>query len=797
MIRTCPNILRLCSMCPSRLCTRPVPIKRMPVKRLLPHARRVSFARACLKPLMTAIFVPQALHPATLSAFLASAGTPTYPRTALVLPSQMALPFAATETLTIASRTHRDDYCASNSSSGEDAPSAIPFTSVRDVEAHPMVHPPATSLLNFAPPVPYNVPNWAAELDRANLANRYPSLVSSLSVGFDAGIRIINSTFAPKNSTTLDSFNSVFIDIIGTEFSLGRYKGPYTQSQVETLIGPFQSSPLSLVPKSIPGSFRLIQNLSFPFHPIPRLLSNRVSSINSSISSDFFPCTWGTFSEASLLFLRLPPGSQASTRDVADAYRTIPLAQDQWPGTVVRLSDKDEFAINLCNCFGLASAGGNWGILADAFCDIARAKGIGPLTKWVDDFLFARIPCTRIHAYNISRAKWAAEVAKHPKQQTRSRLFFRGGEFPDGRLQESSENFALPIRNMSPSSSDSPSGFAYDDRDLDALSQALGVPWKTTKSSSFAETVVYLGFEWDITNKRVSLPSSKKAKYLEAIRQWASSHVHTLREVETVYGKLMHAAHVSPEGRAYLTGLETMLSIFGNSPDCPRHAPKSVASDLAWWRTKLGEHSLSRPLPSTDEFPDIRAFSDASSSVGIGLTIGTSWSAFWLVPGWQAEGRDIAWAEAIGFELLLIALDDFLPYDSKVLIFGDNQVVVQGWRNGRSRNKQVNEVFKRIHKFAARRSWSVVARYVESQANPADGPSRGIFPSGCFLRATSLPRYLKDLVIPISPDLIRSGTFPLSGALPKPATPRDDLAGEESFHESVRALHSFELTWQE
>lgn len=657
----------------------------------------------------------------------------------------------------------------------------------------------ATSPPKFVPPVPYNIPNWAAELDRANLASCYPSLVASLSYGFDAGIRLISSTFVPQNSSSLAAFNSVFKDIINTEFALGRYKGPYTRSQIEALIGPFQSSPLSLVPKSNPGSFRLIQNLSFPYRPLPLSPSSRVSSINSSISSDFFPCTWGTFSEASLLFLRLPAGSQASTRDVADAYRTIPLAPNQWPGTVVRLSENDEFAINLCNCFGLTSAGGNWGTLADAFCDIARAKGIGPLLKWVDDFLFARIPRSAVHAYNLRRAEWAKVATKYGRQQTRSRFYFRAGEFPDGRLLESSEDFSLPIRALPSASSDirADGDFAYNDQDLDVLSETLAMPWKSSKASAFNECVVYLGFEWDIAQKLVALPQSKKEKYLKSITQWKNSKVHVLRDAEGLYGKLMHAAHVAPEGRAYLTGLEAMLSIFGDSPDRPRHAPKQVTGDLVWWAAKLSEPTLSRPLPSTDEFPDLQAFSDASSSVGIGITVGSAWSAFRLKQGWQADGRDIAWAEAVGFELLLIALDGLLPYGAKVLVYGDNQVVVQGWRNYRSRNKQVNEVFKRIHSFAKQRAWSVVARFVGSASNPADGPSRGIFPAGQLLPPAPFPRCLEEHVIPVSPDFIRASQGPLAGALPKPPARRNVLVGEESFEDAVSALHAFELAWQE
>jgi hypothetical protein len=101
-----------------------------------------------------------------------------------------------------------------------------------------------------------------------------------------------------------------------------------------------------------------------------------------------------------LLIWRLPPGTQAACRDVAEAYRTIPLTPSQWPGTVVRLSENDQFTINTSNSFGLAMAGGVYGIIGDAFTDLMRATRIGPVTKWVDDYVFFQIPQQYLDEYN-------------------------------------------------------------------------------------------------------------------------------------------------------------------------------------------------------------------------------------------------------------------------------------------------------------------------------------------------------------------------------------------------------------
>jgi hypothetical protein len=45
-------------------------------------------------------------------------------------------------------------------------------------------------------------------------------------------------------------------------------------------------------------------------------------------------------------------------------------------------------------------AGGVYGIIGDAFTDLMRATRIGPVTKWVDDYVFFQIPQQYLDEYN-------------------------------------------------------------------------------------------------------------------------------------------------------------------------------------------------------------------------------------------------------------------------------------------------------------------------------------------------------------------------------------------------------------
>ena len=498
-----------------------------------------------------------------------------------------------------------------------------------------------------------------------------------------------------------------------------------------------------MVPKAgRPGKFRLIQNLS---HPRDNPVTH---SINHALDSDDFPCTWGTFSTICTLVDNLPPGSQGACRDVAEAYRIIPLAPDQWPGLVVQLANPDEFGINKCNSFGCATAGGLYGLFADALADVFRAEGIGPTSKWVDDQTFLRIPRIHLENYNRTRAKLKRIIQEAGGWRKQGgRLWAGRGQMHDGRVEEFDEDMSFPIKDLA---GDRSHGFTYDLSDVDRISEELGIPWERSKDVGFNESFPFIGFIWDIRKKTVSLRPEKKEKYLQAIEEWKQSRSHNLEEVQKLYGKLLHATLAHPDGRPYLASLETMLGIFHNNPHLPRTPPRQVPNDLNWWTTELSKPNLGRNIPSTHEVHDIAAYSDASSSTGIAIVIGNRWRAWRLLPGWNEEKRDIGWAEAVGFEFLVRTIARLRSTDREehFEVYGDNQGVVQGWKRGHSRNPRVNEAFKRIMEVTRNANIIIHTGYVRSAKNPADDPSRGIYPpESLLLPPLDIPTELTAFIV--------------------------------------------------
>ena len=600
-----------------------------------------------------------------------------------------------------------------------------------------------------SPLTPYDRTEWAGHLASAGLEGRYPHLLRGLTEGFGLGIPRIEKTYTPPNHPSVRSLVDVYSKSIENEFTTGRYIGPFSRSELEQAMGPFQSSPLSFVPKtSNPGIFRAVHNFSHPHNPSPD-----ATSINSHIDSDDFPCTWGTFSTVALLISCLPPGSQASIRDVADAYRTIPAHHAQWPGLVIRLQADNQFAVNTCNNFGLSSAGGAYGMLADAGADIFRAQGMGPLAKWVDDHVFFRIPRSHLSRYNAKHNEWHREIlANGGHRQEGGRLWYGGKGLPSGAAEEFDEDCSRDLRDLSRSSPRPPSDqeFTYADADIDRLSASLGIRWQAAKSIPFGTEVPYLGFCWDMRTQLVHLPDGKKAKYQAAIVEWKTKRTHNLLETQQLYGKLFHAALVIPAGRAHLTNMEAMLASFNNSPFLPHTPPRDTPYDLAWWQHQLGRANLFIPIPRPHPLVEYRAYSDASSGFGVAITVGARWRAWRLAPGWKSQGRDILWAEAIGFELLTLCIFALSGKGDHVVVYGDNRGVVEGWWKRCSANRPTNHVFRRILQLSEDCDRTVHTRYVPSAQNPADAPSRGLYPPrSLLLDPITIPAAARSLLIDV------------------------------------------------
>ena len=365
-----------------------------------------------------------------------------------------------------------------------------------------------------------------------------------------------------------------------------------------------------------------------------------------------------------------PLGTQAATEDIEAAFRTHPLWPPHKRFAIIYFNGK--FYMDQCAPFGLTTSGGIQGMSADALVDIWKHYGIGQVLKWVDDFIIFRAP----------------------------------------------------------SGSDA-NGFVYH-YDLDHVKgsvAALGIPWNLKKEKDFASLVVYIGFLWDLKEKRVSLTEKKRLKSLAKVNSFITAFSGMRAPLDTtqsLLGTLAHIAFVYQRGRPFLPALQHFISTFISPHECRFPKPRMM-SDLAWWRDTLIAPCIYRQLQPAEEAIDINMWVDASTSFGIGMIFQKRWAAWKLANGWNARGsgHDIGWAECVAMELAVLAVAEAGMRDCRILLRGDNMGVIGAIRSRRGRNIQQNESIRRIDNIADMLNIDLDPIYVDTKINLADKPSHG------------------------------------------------------------------------
>ena len=149
---------------------------------------------------------------------------------------------------------------------------------------------------------------------------------------------------------------------------------------------------------------------------------------------------------------------------------------------------------------------------------------------------------------------------------------------------------------------------------------------------------------------------------------------------------------------------------------------------------------------------DLNWWGDASTSFGIGVTIGTYWAVWTWTPCFSpgpSSAFNIGWAEAVAVELgvrLLLSLNlHHHPFGRRFLVRSDNAGVVELISKGRYWTEESNSVLKNIHHLLTEAQISIKTTHIQSRFNVPDALSWGDIPSflnnfpGASTQITLLP----------------------------------------------------------
>lgn len=267
-----------------------------------------------------------------------------------------------------------------------------------------------------------------------------------------------------------------------------------------------------------------------------------------------------------------------------------------------------------------------------------------------------------------------------------------------------------------------------------AISEKLGIPWNREKLRRFAEVQRYIGYDWDLRRRSVSLPAEKLERMKVLLDEWivVNPRKVTIQDTLRLHGKLVHLSSIFRVIRPFLRSLPEFANSFP-SPNSKRAPLPSVRGDLGWIRNMLEILPNELPLRSPEPV-DIGWWGDASTSFGVAVVVGNFYAAWSWAPGFRVGAKeevDINWAEAICIDLgLMLGLQSGTisvekDVGRRFLVRSDSQTAVHVFTKGRGRNRFTNDVVKRVFDSMARLNISVFAAHVPGVVNIADALSRG------------------------------------------------------------------------
>jgi hypothetical protein len=530
-------------------------------------------------------------------------------------------------------------------------------------------------------PTPLDERIWRSLLVQTGLFDQYSTIPRTICTGFWLGTSPVTATYLPNNGPSTIQHLAVLQSEIDWELTHRRYDGLLTAAKLIQKYGPCQSLLIFNVKKSNkPGSFHIIRHLSYPIHPV-----DNISSINSRLNISAYPTTWASYLVVALLIASLPPSCKAGVQDMLDAFCSINLHTLELPSMVLHAGE-DEFFVDSCVPFGAATGPSIYGQVADAFCDILCTLGFGPVVKWVDNNLFIRIPWEHLGWYNMWRAAARNRIALFGSVHQRNACLWWSEEFADDMevlLTDHAKDSLQAKHNTQ---------FTYTHPDVEVVTALVGVLYQPLKKHEFALYILFAGFQWGLQTYNVMLLDAKQEKYCVEIDSLLVELAHLKNCVDakalaSVCGKLEHSLIVLQHGRAFLPALYLCLASFPNN-HCCLYAQHTISSgtcnNLHWWQQQLSGPITPQALPVATVITNVHAYSDASGAVGISIWIRGQWCAWSLCRGWKSGRRNIGWAKAVGFELLVHALVSLGCLKQHIWIWGNNSRVVQGWWKGRS-----------------------------------------------------------------------------------------------------------------
>lgn len=211
-------------------------------------------------------------------------------------------------------------------------------------------------------------------------------VLKGIQFGFSLGIGHGALKTAKRNCITALSQPDIIDSYLKEEVQYGSVAGPFDVPPLPDL----HVNRFGIIPKSTPGKFRLITDLSFPHG----------NSVNDLIDDSDAEVSYAGIPEALAMIMKLGRGAMLAKFDIKRAYRLLPVSVAHRP--LLGMQWKGKFYIDLALPFGIRSAPKIFTRFADSLQFLLNSiGGVSNILHYLDDFFLAAPPDSLIGARNL------------------------------------------------------------------------------------------------------------------------------------------------------------------------------------------------------------------------------------------------------------------------------------------------------------------------------------------------------------------------------------------------------------
>lgn len=249
---------------------------------------------------------------------------------------------------------------------------------------------------------PYKIAEWerglASHPDQEFVRYVCSGIREGFRIGYDYHQHCSRSS--KRNMKSALEHRQVVESYLGAECEAKRLVGPLKRGNFPQV----HTSPFGVIPKSEPGKWRLIVDLSSPYG----------KSINDGISKEPCSVSYLSIDEVASWVVRAGRGALMAKFDLKSAYRQVPVHPDdrkllgmEWEGHIY---------VDTTPPFGLRSAPTIFSAVADALAHMIRQKmrDKGKLGHYLDDYVVVTSADWRVAREALSDALQVCETTGSP-----------------------------------------------------------------------------------------------------------------------------------------------------------------------------------------------------------------------------------------------------------------------------------------------------------------------------------------------------------------------------------------------